>query len=123
MAEGNDAAAEQFQFTCVDPLIMMPLATNTHACREGIKASACSSLRLSARMPPPWRLCSRPRVLKHKFAMGPMTPDKSRTAQARCCLPKKHWNQHKVRFFWTCLKHSRPGPNYHSSFSQAAANR
>ena len=56
--------------------------------------------------------------------MGSMNiPDKSGIAQARYCLPRKRWNQRKVRFFWTSLKHSRPGPNYRSSFSQAAANR
>ena len=38
-------------------------------------------------------------------------------------LTRKRSNQRKVRFFWTSLKHSRPGPNYRSSFSQAAANR
>src|SRR4029453_18496217 len=75
-------------------------------------------------MPKPWRLCSTPKVLKHKFAMGWMNiPDKSGIAQARYCLLRKRWTQREVRFFWTSLKHSRPGPNYRSSFSQAVANR
>src|SRR4029450_12731491 len=75
-------------------------------------------------MPQPWRLCSTPKDLKHKFVMGQMNiPDKLQTGQARYCLPRKSWNHHKARFFWTPLKRNRLGPNYRSSFSQVAANR
>jgi hypothetical protein len=48
----------------------IPIAANTPARREDKKTSASLSLRLLGRMPQPWRLCSMPKVLKHKFAVA-----------------------------------------------------
>ena len=104
----------------------MPLTTNAHACSRmhnedervliiapvGQDADAMAALLNAEGFET--QIC----------ACGAMNvPDKSRIAQARYCLRRKRWSQRKFRIFWTSLKRSRPGPNYRSSFSQAAANR